>query len=55
MRFFIGLSIMNDIYEDKSEWKYLFASQNFFHRYKYGLYYSSYIFLRLVFYIDFHV
>jgi len=29
-----GLSIMNDIYEDKSEWKYLFVSQNFFHRYK---------------------
>ena len=26
---------MNDIYEDKAEWKAIFAAQSFFHRYKY--------------------
>ena len=28
---------MDEVFADKAEWKTLFASSNFFHRYKYAL------------------
>lgn len=37
-----GLNIMNDIYEDKAEWKAIFAAQSFFHRYKHYIVLGAY-------------